>query len=182
MIKNINWYRVGRSITVNDKMQKNYTYQLSQPYGDLSDKPEFAPELTPPQMLSMGVFEGRYLNDCIHEFPKEWYHDAIQKDKLSIDGRPDIKKNYFKIKSRLSLDEWRRNHWIYGDDPRGWFQWYCRFYLGRRDEAVDDKQIARWRSFKRHRGAIMKNCNRKDLDCRPKQRQALLQWAYDPTI
>jgi hypothetical protein len=128
-------------------------------------------------MLSLGVFEGKYLNDCIYEFPKEWYEAAIQKKKIG--NTADLNKNYFKIKSRLNLKEWKEKGWIYGNDTRGWFQWYCRFYIGRRD-IYDDKQIARWKSFKRHKGAIMKNCLQMDLDCRAKQRQALLQWAYNP--
>lgn len=173
-------YKVGRKITVNDRMQSNYTYTLTEPVGKNFD-PDFKPELTPKQMLERGVFEGQYCNDCIFEFPKEWYLTALKRGKLKPEEvNKDI--NSFKLKSRQSLKEWRKNGWIYGDDPRGWFQWYMRYYLGRRDPEVDQKQIARWNSFKRHVGQIKANCKPGDKDCRPKQRQALLQWAYNPNI
>lgn len=171
----IRWYIPGRKIVVNDRMQKNYSYHLSQKYGDLSDAPEFRPELTPDQMLRMGVFEGKYLNDCQKEFPKEWFRHG----KFSS-GDPDPSLNYFNIKSRQPLPVWKTKGWLYGDDVRGWFQWYCRFYIGRRDPNVDPLQIKRWRAFRRHKAQISKHCKSMDLSCRPKQRQALLQWAYDP--
>lgn len=177
---------------INDKMQKNYNYIVTQKRGYydkekkivvFEDNKDFTPYLTPKQMLSLGVFEGKYLNDCKDEFPKSWYKNA----KLS--DTPDISKNYFGIKSRLSLQEWKKRNWILKHDPRGWFQWYCRYYLGRRCED-DEKQIKRWKSFKRHVGQIIKNCHHKKINnccsdpmnCRPKQRQALLQWSYNPFI
>jgi hypothetical protein len=130
-------------------------------------------------MLKMGVFEGHYLNDCTSEFPKEWFEGAI--DNLSPEA-PNTNNNYFKIKSRQSLQIWKEKGWIIDPDPRGWFQWYCRYYLGRRIPEVDEIQIKRWKSFKRHEAQVHKNCKAHDCDCRPKQRQALLQWAYDPLI
>jgi len=161
-------------------MQKGYSYRLDAPVGKNFD-PEFRPALTPPEMLELGVFEGKYLNDCMNEFPLEWYIKT--KNKLSPE-HPDISKNRFRIKSRLSRKEWVRKGWIQPGDPdvRGWFQWYCRYYMGRRDPVLDKRQIKRWKSFARHAGQIRKNCNPGDLSCRPKQRQALLQWAYDPFI
>lgn len=164
-----------KKIIVNDKMQKGYSYIIKAKYGDIDD-PEFKPELSPPQMLKMGVFEGKYLNDCRDEFPKSWFRGA----KLSPIADPSM--NCFKIKSRQSLQEWQRKHWIIGPDVRGWFQWYCRYYMGRRIPEIDKIQIKRWKSFARHKGQILKNCKKTDLDCRPKQRQALLQWAYNPFI
>jgi hypothetical protein len=188
----LQWYKPGKTIHVNDKMQKSYSYVLSELPGKNFDK-EFKPELTPKQMLVLGVFEGKYLNDCVDEFPKDWYDAANKHGKLLLVADPTI--NLFGIKSRLSLQEWRKRHWIPivpGDnDIRGWFQWYCRYWIGRRDEIVDSKQIARWRAFIRHRGQIiaslkrMKPANRpktkEELRThRPRQRQALLQWAYNP--
>jgi len=142
--------------------------------------PEFQPELTPPEMLQMGVFEGKYLNDCTDEFPSEWF-EASQ-DKRSLVADPAL--NFFGIKSRQNLQTWRDKGWITPDDPdvRGWFQWYCRYYLGRRDPILDPRQINRWKAFRRHLAQVQKNCPPGDLTCRPKQRQALLQWAYDPRI
>jgi len=176
-----NYYYPGKIIHVHDKMQSNYSYVISKPYADMSDHPEFQPELTPKQMLQFGIFEGKYMNDCVQEFPKEWFQEAYKRNKLSIeDGKPHVEMNYFKIKSRQSLQEWRRKHWIYEPDVRGWFQWYCRFYIGRRIPDIDKIQIGRWRAFRRHKGAIQKHCAPNEKECRPRQRQALLQWAYSP--
>lgn len=174
-------FKIGKKIKVFDRMQKGYEYELTEPIGKNFD-PEFKPELTPKQMLEKGVFEGQYCNDCIFEFPKEWFETALKKGKLSPEKTDPENINKFGIKSRQPLSIWRKNGWIYGKDNRGWFQWYMRYYLGRRDPEVDKKQIARWNSFKRHVGQIKSNCEPGDLQCRPKQRQALLQWAYDPEI
>lgn len=171
----IKWYKPGKKITVNDKMQTNYEYILSKPYGQMTDYPDFNPYFTPQEMLSMGIFEGKYINDGINEFPKEWYSLAS----LSLNDKADVKYNYFKVKSRQSLQEWKKKGWIMGPDVRGWFQWYCRFYIGRRIPLIDEKQISRWKAFRRHRGAIEKHCDN-NIKCRPKQRQALLQWSHYP--
>lgn len=172
-------YHVGQIIRVSDTMQSGYEYQLSAPIGEDFD-PAFTPDLSPQKMLELGVFEGKYLNDCTTEFPREWYEAALKEDRLAL--LPDISKNYFQIKSRQPLSVWREKLWITPDDPdvRGWFQWYCRYHLGRRDPALDERQIKRWRAFRRHLGQVQKNCAKGDLSCRPRQRQALLQWAYDP--
>lgn len=163
---------MGKIVKINDKMQTGYSYELVEPVGKNFD-PEFKPHFTPQEMLEMGVFEGKYMNDCHDEFPSSWYKNA----RTSEIADPSL--NYFKIKSRQSLQVWREKGWIMGDDPRGWFQWYCRYYMGRRDAEIDAKQIKRWKAFARHAGQIKANCLPKDLDCRPRQRQALLQWAYD---
>ncbi len=169
-------YKIGMIIHVNNKMQKNYSYKLVQPVGKNFEY-GFKPFFSPRKMLEMGVFEGKYLNDCKNEYPKEWFLKA----KLSpIKANPSI--NYFGIKSRQSLQEWQRKGWIIGDDPRGWFEWYCRYYLGRRDSKIDKIQISRWKGIVRHSAQVKKHCKRKDIECRPKQRQALLQWSYDPFV
>jgi hypothetical protein len=160
-------------ITVNDKIQKGYTYYLSQSEGK-NFSPDFKPELTPKQMLELGVFGGKYMTDCKNEFPKDWYKNA----KLSPEkANPSI--NYFGVNASMPLSHWEEKGWIYHEDPRGWFQWYARYYMGRRLPVEDERQIKRWKAFKRHEGAIKKNCEPKDLECRKKQRQALLHWAYD---
>lgn len=163
-------------VYVNDKMQKDYVYELVEPMGE-NFSPLFKPEVSPAEMLRLGVFEGHYLNDCINEFPKSWFEEA-----QIAEANPDIDKNCFQLKSRLSLAEWKKRGWIIEPDPRGWFQWYCRYYMGRRIPEVDKIQIKRWRSFKRHKAQIQNNCFWGDLNCRPRQRQALLQWAYNPFI
>jgi hypothetical protein len=162
-------------IHVNDLMQSDYSYTLIEPMGENFD-PDFRPAFTPQEMLEYGVFEGKYLNDCRDEFPAEWYKTARLSDK------PDASINCFGIKSRQPLQVWQEKGWIIGPDPRGWFQWYCRYYMGRRLADVDTKQIKRWRAFTRHLSQVRINCHPLDFNCRPRQRQGLLQWSYDPFI
>jgi len=162
-----------KRIIVNDKMQKGYTYYLSEPEGKNFD-PEFNPELTPKQMLELGIFGGKYMTDCQKEFPKNWYEKA----KL-CPVRHEPKLNYFGINASQPLSVWRKKGWIHPADPRGWFQWYCRYYLGRRMPLEDQRQIRRWKAIKRHIAQIKKHCHQGDIICRPRQRQAVLHWAYD---
>jgi len=124
-------------------------------------------------MLELGVFGGKYMTDCAAEFPPDWFARA----KLSRERR-DSRLNFFGVDASQPLEEWRRKGWIRDDDPRGWFQWYCRYYMGRRSED-DARQISRWRAVRRHIAQIRKHCRPGDLDCRRRQRQALLHWAYD---
>jgi hypothetical protein len=179
---------------------KGYSYVLEEEPGKGFD-PRFTPALSPGEILFMGAFEGKYLNDCTDEFPKEWYLLAAGAGKLSPE-KADLSCNYFGVGSRQPLSVWIENGWapkkgrhvekgkardILGDsvrnpDERGWFQWYCRYWLGRRIPDLDAVQIGRWRSFARHAGAVKKGCKKGDLDCRRRERQALLQWAYDPFI
>ncbi len=163
----------GRVVTVNDRMQHGYRYQLTAPAGGDFD-PEFAPELTPRQMLELGVFGGKYITDTRDEFPASWFTRA----KLSPQRR-DPTLNFFAVDASQKLSVWREKGWIHPDDPRGWFQWYCRYYLGRRMPEEDRRQIGRWKAMRRHIRQIQVNCEPGNLDCRRRQRQALLHWAYD---
>ncbi len=160
-------------IQVNDKMQQDYHYLLLEKEGQNFD-PEFKPELTPAQMLELGVFGGRYLTDCQDEFPKSWFNKA----KLSPEKK-DPKINFFNVDASQPLSVWQKKGWVYHEDPRGWFQWYCRYYMGRRLPEEDLRQIKRWKAIKRHISQVKQNCLKGDLNCRPRQRQALLHWAYD---
>jgi hypothetical protein len=162
-----------RVVTVNDRMQQGYCYELVAPIGEKFD-PAFRPELTPAEMLFLGVFCGKYMTDCRDEFPPEWFARA----KLAP-GRRDCSLNYFGVDASQRLSVWREKGWIYPDDPRGWFQWYCRYHLGRRLPREDARQIGRWRAMRRHVRQIERNCEPGDPMCRPRQRQALLHWAYD---
>jgi len=153
-------------------MQHGYTYQLIEPIGRNFDD-GFTPELTPREMLELGVFGGKYMTDCRDEFPASWFRRA----KLSPHGR-DPSLNYFGVNASQPLSIWRKKGWIYRDDPRGWFQWYCRYYMGRRS-LDDERQIRRWRQMVRHVAQIRSACMPRDLDCHRRQRQALLHWAYD---
>lgn len=161
-----------RVIAVNDKMQQGYRYELPARTGQGFD-PRFRPELTPREMLRLGVFGGKYLTDCRKEFPATWFQGA----KLSPE-RPDRKLNFFGVSASQPLSVWRKNGWIYHEDPRGWFQWYCRYYLGRRCDD-DKRQIGRWLRMQRHVAQLRMACRPRDFSCHPRQRQALLHWAYD---
>ena len=161
------------TVIVNDNMQQNYSYTLTAACGQ-DFHPEFKPQLTPKQMLALGVFGGKYLTDCQAEFPADWFEQAI----LSP-TKKDISLNYFRVDASLPLSHWQQKGWIYFEDPRGWFQWYCRYYQGRRLAKEDLRQIKRWKAIRRHVGAVVKNCEPGDWTCRRKQRQALLHWAYD---
>ncbi len=161
-----------QQVVVNDRMQTGYAYLLTERPGDNFDA-GFHPELTPKQMLHLGVFGGKYMTDCRDEFPQDWFAQA----KLCPD-RHDASLNFFGVNASKPLSYWREKGWIRKDDPRGWFQWYCRYYSGRRGPD-DDWQITRWRAMKRHIAQIQQHCVPGDLDCRPRQRQALLHWAYD---
>jgi hypothetical protein len=162
-----------RAVTVNDRMQRGYRYRLSEPAGR-NFHPDFKPELTPKEMLELGVFGGKYLTDCKAEFPKSWFTRA----RISPERR-DASLNFFKVDASQPLSVWRKKGWIFEDDPRGWFQWYCRYYAGRRLPDEDKRQIGRWKAIRRHIGQIKAHCEKGDIFCRPPQRQALLHWAYD---
>ncbi|MDE3127000.1 MAG: hypothetical protein KGL38_03285 [Gemmatimonadota bacterium] len=153
-------------------MQQGYVYHRTEPEGQHFD-PRFEPDLSPAEMLAMGVFGGKYMTDCRQEFPASWFRAA----KL-CHARHDPKLNWFGVNASKPLSYWVEKGWIHPDDPRGWFQWYCRYYSGRRHED-DARQIARWKAIARHAAQLRKNCTKGDLSCRRRQRQALLHWAYD---
>jgi len=162
-----------KTVVVDDRMQRGYVYALAAPMGRSFD-PKFDPELTPKQMLALGVFGGKYMTDCRDEFPASWFARA----RLSP-SRRDCSLNYFGVDASQPLSVWRSKGWIHPDDPRGWFQWYCRYYMGRRMPQEDQRQIARWKAMRRHVAQIRRSCEPGDLFCRQRQRQALLHWAYD---
>ena len=199
--KPLSSFQKGTTIVVWNKMEKDYTYTLTEAPGSNFHE-EFQPHLTPAQILRLGAFEGKYLNDCLTEFPAEWFLDAIGLDKLRPQGA-DVSVNLFQIYSRQPLQVWQENGWVFtkgkktskkdgqypalsdpmvNKDERGWFQWYCRYWMGRRIPELDTIQIKRWKAFARHTGGVRKNCRGGDLQCRPRQRQALLQWARDPFV
>jgi hypothetical protein len=164
-----------RWIEVNDRMQQGYRYALVAPAGRDFD-PEFRPELTPAEMLALGVFGGKYMTDCRDEFPASWFAGARLSD------RKDASLNCFGVDASQPLGVWRAKGWIHPDDPRGWFQWYCRYYRGRRIPGEDERQIGRWKAIRRHVAQLRCACEPRDVWCRPRQRQALLHWAYDSRL
>ena len=162
-----------RWVDVHDRMQDGYSYRLDEPEGR-NFASDFQPELTPAEMLALGVFGGRYMTDTRGEFPASWFEGA----KLAPAG-PDPSLNHFGVEASQPLSVWRDRGWIHPDDPRGWFQWYCRYFLGRRMPDEDRRQIGRWKAMRRHVAQVRRHCEPGDPFCRPRQRQALLQWAYD---
>ena len=194
--RSLRTFKKGDTLHVRNKMVRSYTYILSEAPGTNFDS-EFKPYATPGEILTMGAFEGKYLNDCVGEFPSEWFLDAIAMGTLSPQGANN-EVNAFRVHSRQSLHAWRKAGWVPGGgidkrfgvlsnhkknpDERGWFQWYCRYWMGRRIPELDEIQIKRWKAFTRHAGQIRANCEPGDLTCRPVQRQALLQWAHNPFI
>lgn len=154
-------------------MQQGYTYQCTEPVGK-NFAQDFKPDLTPREMLALGIFGGKYMTDCQAEFPKSWFIKA----KLSPEKR-NPKLNFFGVDASQSLSVWQEKGWIFPHDPRGWFQWYCRYYMGRRLPQEDARQIKRWQAIRRHMAQIVHHCRQGDISCRPRQRQALLHWAYD---
>ena len=184
-------FHKGDTIHVHNKMQKGYSYTLEEEPGTNLG---FTPYASPEEMLCMGVFEGKYINDCLEEYPMEWFVKAIALGKLSPQGA-DASVNAMKVKSRQPLQAWKKAGWVPGGgkaklhpilsnrdtnpDGRGWFEWYCRYWQGRRMEELDKVQISRWKAFTRHAGQIKKNCKPGDLSCRPVQRQALINWSHN---
>lgn len=163
-----------RKVVVNDLMQKRYVYECTEPVGKHFD-PEFKPQLSPKEMLAIGVFCGKYMRDCTKEFPKSWFTRA----KFAQGDHGDCDINYCGVRASQPLSVWRKKGWIYEEDPRGWFQWYCRYYMGRRIPKEDARQIRRWKAFARHAAQVRKHCRKGDMTCRRVQRQALIHWAYD---
>ena len=162
-----------KTVAVDDTMQKGYRYELTEPPGR-NFHPDFRPDLTPREMLRLGVFGGKYMTDCTREFPSSWFAGA-----RLAPGRRDCSLNYFGVDASQPLSIWRKKGWLHQDDPRGWFQWYCRYYRGRRMPDEDARQIKRWKAIRRHVRQVQRHCEPGDLTCRRRQRQALLHWAYD---
>lgn len=163
-------------VSVSDPLQKGYSYTCTELAGK-NFAPDFSPDLTPREMLELGVFGGDYFEGEIYEYPSSWFKNA----KLSEPGRYDTHLNYFGVRASQSRSEWARKGWLYVDDPRGWFQWYCRYYIGRRIPQEDARQIARWKNIVRHLSQIKLHCRQGDKTCRPRQRQAVLHWSYNST-
>jgi hypothetical protein len=163
----------AQPIVVNDRMQSGYQYERVAPIGR-NFHPDFRPDLTPKEMLELGVFCGKYMTDTRKEFPAPWFKQA----KLSPNSR-DCSINYYGVDASQPLSVWRKKGWIHPDDPRGWFQWYCRYYVGRRMPEEDARQIRRWNAMRRHVAQLKRHCEHGDQTCRKRQRQALLHWAYD---
>jgi hypothetical protein len=107
------------------------------------DFPEFQPNLTPKEIIQAGSFGGCYFkqitsrvtgqtySDAWREFPYDWFEGlAITEQVASTTYNKEI--NTYKVSCGSSVQQWEESDWVTEIDPYGWFQWYCRFYLGRR--------------------------------------------------
>lgn len=160
-------------VRVHEQYQTGYTYECTEPEGK-HFAPHFTPDLTPKQMLQLGIFGGDYFNEVPKEFPAEWFAGV----ELSPKGA-HAAWNYFKVNASQPLRVWQQKGWIYFEDPKGWFLWYCRYYRGRRIPEEDARQIKRWHAMRRHITQLQRQCSVGDETCQPRRRQALLHWAYD---
>lgn len=119
------------------------------------DAPSFSPNKSPEEMLREGVFGGSYfrplrskrlgivIEDDWKELPVNWIQ-GLNVSTYLINSEYDAEINKYKVKCGQSIEEWEAAGWIAHEfDVRGWFQWYCRFYQGRRCED-DERQISRW--------------------------------------
>ena len=100
-------------VVVNDRMQKRYVYHRTKPMGR-GFRADFKPDLSPREMLELGIFGGRYLTDCKKEFPPSWFKKAKLCPELH-----EASLNFFGVNASQPLAVWRRKGWIYRDDPRG---------------------------------------------------------------
>ena len=164
--------RMGKYEYVISALPAKTAYELETTYLLKNGSPRiFAPHLHPKEMLEYGVFEGKIINDCMDEFPREWFESAIRQKKLSPQYADDS-CNFYKVKSRSSLREWNLKKWTIDQDNRGWFQWYCRYTLGRRDHRIDTIQMKRWSAIARWKAYAQKYPKNKAY------KQTLLQWSW----
>jgi len=183
----------------NIDFSKKYSIPKKDKNGDLifDDYPDFKPNLTPKEVFEMGSFGGTYfrpiyssiikskLKDQHLEF-KKWF-TKLDVSKYVTNNTCNVSVNKYNVKAGSSLDEWEKSGWITKHDPYGWFQWYCRFYMGRRCED-DKRQINRWIKYAseksgRWRIRLVNLCkdnksNYNNYTISPIIRQGLQQWAF----
>jgi len=163
------------------------------------DAPTFRPVFEPSQVIRQGAFGGTYwrpivsgvtgeaIKDAWKEFPDDWFKGVPAKLLTASWPRYDAAVNRYGVKCGGSLDMWESSGWISNIDPYGWFQWYCRFFLGRRS-SDDARQIQRWNSVAgpggRFKNQLIGRCARAstthdDATISPVIRQSLLHWGYE---
>jgi len=162
------------------------------------DHPEFKPNLTPKEVLQMGSFGGTYFRpiyssvtktkygkEVWQELPQSWLEGLDIRTQVSS-SIYDPAKNKYKVKCGASLEEWENSGWMHKQDPYGWFQWFCRFYQGRRTDD-DERQIGRWSKCAGEKGRWKNNliskivksgCAWDNYAVSPVVRQTLQHWAY----
>lgn len=150
-------------------------------------KGEFDPNLTPNQILLSGAFGGSYFG--IEDLKGDYDYQSLFQNLLS-DVPPHLylgekykpRLNKFRIRSGMDYKYWTDMGWIHQDDPYGWFEWYLKYYNGRR-HTDDERQISRWQQFcgvnGRWRNRIYSRINETgDWNASPRIQQSLLHWGY----
>ena len=165
------------------------------------DWPGFRPRLSPEQMIRAGVFGGCYFNPSggkkgvkyprggipvdHNEYPKAWFEGVPERKYIS--RRYCVPTNKYGVKAGQDQTFWEEKGWVADQDPRGWFQWYTRFYLGRRTED-DARQIGRWTGVTGPKGRWKRALMNRIVDAgaawddarvSPVIRQTLLHWASE---
>ena len=152
----------------------------------------FNPNKTPIEIIKEGAFGGTYFRDIYSSINGKWYRNSWKEfnflrdmtksssseridPKLYLSNYYDVSVNKYKIKCGSSLRFWENKGWIREQNPYGWFQWYCQYYLGRRSDD-DKRQIARWNNIvNRFKGVMVKmiksrNAKHNDHSISPKIR------------
>lgn len=150
-------------------------------------KLEFYPYLTPTDILKNGAFGGSYFG--VEELEGDYDYQSLFQETLA-DVSPHLylgnkykpKMNMFKIRSGMNYDYWTEMNWMHKDDPYGWFEWYLKYYNGRR-HSDDDRQIRRWQDFCGVNGRWRKRIYKRiyetnDWQISPRIQQSLLHWGY----
>ena len=154
----------------------------------------FSPNKTPIEVIREVAFGGTYFKDIYSDINGKWYKNSWKEfvqlkniaAKFYASDCYDVNVNKYGVKCGTSLRFWENKDWINKIDPYGWFQWYFRYWLGRRSKD-DKRQINRWKKIvSRFRGKLVKmirNAGSKfdDYSISPKIRQILLHWAYELT-
>ena len=155
---------------------------------------DFGTNLTPIEVIKKGSFGGTFFRDIYSGVSHKFYRNSWKefKELKNIDCNyyssdyHDASLDKYGVKCGTSLRFCENKGWINKIDPYEWFQWYFRYYLGRRSED-DKRQIKRWKEIvNRLKGILVKMI--KDADSKfddysisPKIRQILLHWGYELT-
>ena len=155
---------------------------------------DFGANKTPIEVITEGAFRGTYFRDIYSGINGKWYKTSWKEfDQLKdIDQKCycssyyDASFNKYNVKCGTSLRSWENKGWINEINPYGWFQWYFRYWLGRRS-GDDERQINRRKKtvsrFRVKLVKMIKDAGGKfdEYSISRKIRQILLHWGYELT-
>ena len=141
----------------------------------------FSPNKTPIEVIKEGAFGGTYFRDIYSGINEKWYKNSRKEfvqlknigAKFYVSDYNDVNVNKYDVKCGASLRFWEINDWINKIDPYGWFQWYFRYWSGRRSK-YDKRQTNRWKKIVgRSRGKLARmirdaGCKFDDYSTSPK--------------